>query len=375
MIVGGQAMDVLIDKGPVLGGLIVLAGISLYLLRTVLDEDRSAILRARVYRAILAVSKRRDHEKKYLSNDLRGRLNLARRNLDYGREVLPQAVNIEWVEGTSSDTYDLSEGEFIIRLDPAQNQAANIVRMAEAITRRTSLVGLRNVIEKPLREALHSNLVRKLLISIGNRQALDVFFPETLPCIGSDPEFEAWHTRVVEIDDQGLYERLLLLELEDFGRRILGMVPRPYMIGEVEQLVQFVHKLATRREREEVPLQYLRAHMRVGVILVAKAATIRDRGIEPYVEAARIHIETHQVSALYLIVWEKAHLSGSRVGIDYARKCHHLCRAIKSRFDLEEHFTYAYPYVDPNGLRRRGEISRYIVPQVDLRATDPLFCR
>jgi len=217
-----EILDTLIDRGPAIGGLILLVGVVVYLLRTLLDEDRSAVFRGRAYKALLAVSKRRDHEKKYLSNDLRGRLNLARRDLHYGRQILPQAVKIEWIDGTSSETYDLSDNEFVIRLDPSQHQAHNIVRMAEAMTRRTSLTGLHSVIEKPLRDALHCNLVRKLLTAIGNQQALDVFFPETMPAPGIDLQFDTWNTRVVEIDNQGLYERLLLVELEDLAGVFLG---------------------------------------------------------------------------------------------------------------------------------------------------------
>ena len=115
--------------------------------------------------------------------------------------------------------------------------------------------------------------------------------------------------------------------------------------------------------------RYLRAHLRVGVVLVAKANTIFAQGITPYIEAARINIDQNHVNALYLVVWEKPHLSQWRTAIEYAKKCRQLRHAMKAQLRLEEHFSCAYTYVDPNGYRRDGQISRYVVTDVGSNGT------
>ena len=59
----------------------------IYLLRTLLDEDRSARLRARFYKALYKVSGKSEVEKKYRENDVTSRINLARRNMPFAKST------------------------------------------------------------------------------------------------------------------------------------------------------------------------------------------------------------------------------------------------------------------------------------------------
>jgi hypothetical protein len=355
-----QIIQFLRDYGWQVGLIVFLAALVLFLLRIILDEDRSALARARIYKSLLKISGKREHEKRYLANDLRGRINMARRKMHFGTQALPQAVKIEWIEGTRAGTYDLSDNEFVIRLDPAEEQTRNIIRMVEAVVCRTSLVGLRNLIRKPLRLALQLTLIRKILRNVRNQKVLDEFFAGFYPEPGRDSDFDTWNSVVVEIDDQGFYERLLLVELEDFARRILGKEPAIFMISEVEYLVRFVHRIATRDLGVEVPLVFKRAHIRLGIVLVAKAQKIIELGIDPYIEAARIKIQEEKCDALYFIIYEQIYPKSWKSFMQYKARCAQLQRILRSRFRLFEHFSATYLYVDPNGRRRGGQITRYI---------------
>ncbi len=204
-----QIVQILKDYGWQLGLIVSLAVIAIILVRIILDEDRSALFRARIYKSLLTISGKREHEKKYLANDLRGRINLARRNMHFGRQALPQAVKVEWVEGTRPCTYDLSDGEFVIRLDPAADQTRNILRMVEAVVCRTSLAGLRNLILKPLRLAIQLTLIRKVLRNIGNPQALDEFFADFYQTFVGN--FLFWDTIFHEFQKEILFTKNCLI--------------------------------------------------------------------------------------------------------------------------------------------------------------------
>jgi len=340
---------------PVVGLTIIV-----FLVRLIFDEDRSALFRAKVYKALLAATGKREHEKKYLANDLRGKINLARRKIHYGKQAIPQAVRLEWVEGTNPHTYDIADNEFVIRLDPSEAQSKNILRMVEAVVCRTTFVGIKHLLEKPLHLALNLTLIRKLLAKIQNQNALDEFYSNYYPKPGLNDSFDEWNSFVTKIDDQGLYERLLIVELEDFSRRILGMEPKYFMVGEIEKLVRFVYEIATREEGVEIPLSLKRAHINLGIILVAKAQKILEQGISPYIEAMRINIEQKGREAIYLIIWDKLHMRSLKDFIKYTNRCAQLQRAIGKQFNVIEHFNTKYSYVDPNGYRREGQIIRFI---------------
>jgi hypothetical protein len=82
------------------GAFLILIGIIYYLLRVILDEDRSAAWRARIYKAVYKVSGKSEAEKKYIENDICSRINITRRNMPFGKEYLPKAIKVEWFEST-----------------------------------------------------------------------------------------------------------------------------------------------------------------------------------------------------------------------------------------------------------------------------------
>ena len=176
------------------------------LLRVLLDEDKSSLFRARMYKTLLLFSKRRDHEKKFISNDIKGRLNLARKNLHFGQISLPKAVNVEWIDGTDPKSYNISEGEFVVCLDPANEQEKNIVCLAQALVQRSSLIGIRHIINRPLQKALDVTLTKRLLQKTKHSPSLYWFHSNIIENVTKTGGITSlWHSKVTEIDEQGLF--------------------------------------------------------------------------------------------------------------------------------------------------------------------------
>jgi len=345
-----------VTHGAATGICLVLFIALLWALRVILDEDKSSLWRSRFYKAILQISRKKCHEKKYLSNEIMARLNLARRDIHYGSESLPRISSIEWVDGELNQTYNISDGEYIVRLDPSEDQHKNVVRMTEAVVRHTALTGIRHLVHGPISDSIDLTMIKKILSLSGNRRSIDYFFQEIYPTEGKDPSFDEWNKQVVRIDEYGLFERLMIVELEDFARRVHGMAPRPYMIGNVEYFVKWLHKIATKQEGEEVPLEYFRTHISVGLVLVAKTATIRQSGIDRYLEAVEIYIQSG-ADTVYVIIWDRPNLSD---WWSYKRVCESLVDAIPKKTVLQHHFTHEYEYVDVEGKKRTGAISRFL---------------
>src|SRR5713226_607074 len=139
----------------------------------ILDEDRAAIWRARLYKGIFQITRQTQAEKRYISNDIKGRLNKARSRHHFGKALLPRAVDIVWVDGGAGAVNEVKEGEFVVRLDPSRDQEKNIALLASSIVKRTTLVGIRHSVEEPLQLAIDLNLIKCLLAGIRNKSALD----------------------------------------------------------------------------------------------------------------------------------------------------------------------------------------------------------
>jgi len=341
----------------------LLALVVWYFLRVLLDEDLSSVWRAKLFRAMHAVSGRTDHEKRYIANDARGRLNLARREIHFAGGPLPRAIDVAWVSTAPGSTLDVREGEFIVRLDPAASQSHNIALLAAAIVRRTTMVGIRHSVEAPLQTAIDLNLTRQLLAALGNRSVLDWFLQAVyVPATTGDAPTHGRNDQITSIDERGLFTRLLMVELEAFSRAVHGLAPRPYMAGEIEGLVEFLYTLCTKPPRQKVPLRYERAYIRIGVIILAVTEKFLA-SIDPYVQAMDSHLK-HELTSIYVLAFDKdwlgeidpEHLD------EWTKQLAHFEKEVAAGTAVTKDFDVEYSCVDHTGRRRRARCIRYAAP-------------
>jgi hypothetical protein len=154
--------DILVELAKQYGIWLVLVAVIVYLLRILSDEDKSAVWRARLYKLEFQLTGKREKEKKFISNDVKGRLNLARRDMHFGQSILPRAVDVVWVHNGAPGAYDLKEGEFVVKLDSSERQEKNIATLATLLVEKTTLQGIRHSVEKPIQVAVDMNLESQL---------------------------------------------------------------------------------------------------------------------------------------------------------------------------------------------------------------------
>jgi hypothetical protein len=335
----------------------------IYLLRILLDENQSALWRGRLYRAAFSVSRKREHEKKFISNDINGRINLARNKLHFGKDLLPKSVKVEWIEGTNGGTYDLKEGEFVVCLNPAHHQEINIVRLATAVAERTSLIGIRGILEKPLATAIDLNLVKNILCQLKNKRILDWFLTQEYQLsVQRDAKLSTWNGKIAEIDEKGLFTRILLIELDSFAKKIFGMAHKPFMAGEVEGLVNFLYLIATKQFGQQVPLDYICAYIKIAVVLVADTSKILSGGIERYVKAVNYELNK-KINTVYAIIFEKEWLKeiDPKAEEEFTKLVKNLDNAILQSSRINKDFEVKYSCMDTLGRRRSAKCIRYTI--------------
>ncbi len=344
------------------GVFLIFIGVIYYLLRVILDEDRSAAWRARIYKVVYKASGKSKAEKKYIENDIGSRINIARRNMPFGKEFLPKAIKIEWFEGREGETTYIKENEIVIRLDPAESQEKNVVLLTDALVKQTSLIGIRHILNKPLEFSMDLNLVKNLLKEIGNRRILDWFFRnEYQPNIDKTDEIKEWNGKVVEIDEKGLFTRLLLVELNDYSKRIMGKPSSSELFDEIAGLVNFLYKIATKTYGQDVPLDYVKRNVKTGVILVGETSKILHDGIKPYLKAF-IYNMNQELTSIYLIQFDKELLGATNPQDyeDFVELTKGLDKKIEESSRVQKDFQLKYACTDTSGNKRKAKITRYI---------------
>lgn len=329
----------------------------------VVDEETAASWRARIFKAVYHVTGLTQAEKRYISNDIKGRLNRARRGHYFGKSVLPRAVDIIWVEGGAGAVNEIREGEFVVRLDPSRDQAKNIAVLASSIVKRTTLLGIRHSVEGPLQSAIDLNLIKCLLSTIHDKNALDYFFiNEYTPQLLQNAETKAWNDQIALIDERGMFTRILLVELDEFAKRVHGVPPRPFMAGEVEGLVTFLYRIATKQAGKYVPLQLEKAYIRVAILIVAITDKILT-SVDPYVRMMNALLNKGFFS-IYVIGFDKEWLG------EADPQSYELFQEQRDRLSTEvdktttavKDFDVEFFCVDQRGKRRKARCVRYRAP-------------
>jgi len=351
----------LVTKYGVWGILLFLVGAIIRLLNVILDEDRSAAWRARFYKGVYKITGKTEAEKKYIENDISSKINLARRNMPFGKEYLPKAIKVQWVEGQEGRTAQIKESELLVRLDPAESQERNIVLLANALVKQTSLTGIRHILNEPLELSMDLNLIRNLLKEVGDRRVLDWFLRnEYQPNVDKSEEIKEWNGKIVEIDERGLFTRLLLVELDEYSKRVMGKPASSEMFDEIAGLVDFLYKISTKAYAQDVPLDYITRNIKIGVLLVGETSKILS-GIENYLIAFAYKIE-RQLTSVYAIVWDKEFLGNinPEAHQKFVETTESLDKNIQKFFRVTKDFELKYTCADHAGNKRKAKISRYI---------------
>jgi len=343
-------------------GLILLLCFLIYkLLNILIDEDKSNIWRAKFYKVLYKLSKKSEAEKKYISNDVSGRLNLARRRMPFGKDLIPKSIKLEWIENAQGESYVPKEGELVVKLDPAEAQEKNITSLAQALVQRTALIGIRYVLEKALEDAIDLNLIKSLLNKIGNRPIMDWYMRhEYMPQVDQSEDLKKWNSKIIEIDERGLFTRLLLVELESYGKNLSGRPKTIEMESEIKGLIEFIFKIATKRYGEDAPLDYRRRNIKIGVLLVGETSKMLS-SIEPYIKAFIMHLN-QEAKAIYVVSFSKEFLKEkdeeSSKAFEEMRA--YLHKRIEHDFKVQKDFELTYSCSDVAGRRRKAKCVRYI---------------
>ena len=252
------------------------------------------------------------------------------------------------------------EGELVIKLDSAETQDRNIVSMTEALVQRTVLVGIRYVLEDSLEDSIDLNLTKNLLAEIGNRKVLDWYMDtEYMPKVHQSKLHKEWNSKIIEIDERGLFTRLLLVELDPYAKKIVGRPKTQYMVAEIETLIEFIYRIASKSYGENAPLDIITPNIKIGVLLVGQTAKVLN-SIDPYMMAFCRKLDK-RAEAIYLISFCSEFLKERDEESERAfeNMKTYLHQEIDRSFEVEKDFELDYLCFDVKGMKRKAKCLRY----------------
>lgn len=198
---------------------------------------------------------------------------------------IPDLV-IQWVSEDNLET-KLKEGKAIIKLKFDNDNTRNILKATNIFVRDAFLKHSKPYLNDSFRKALDLIVSKKILLQIKSNQSnlISQFFEEN--SIDSEEVFEKCE-KIEEVDDNGLMTRILLRELNNFGDKLMGRLPKPEHKEESDKFLNFLNQIATREYDDDTPLAFINDTLKVGVILVARIETYTNYGLEPYLRRIKL---------------------------------------------------------------------------------------
>jgi|GEM_PF-861445 len=207
-------------------------------------------------------------------------------------------LSINWVNEDNIETV-LTEGKAIVKLKFEDNQAKNIVKATSIYIKNAFLKHTKPYIKENLRKALDICVTKKILLKIEKNKSniLSIFIEENSS--ENSDVFESCEL-IEDIDDNGLFTRILLRELDLFGKKLHGRIIKEDYKKESDEFLRFVNQISIREYDDDTPLSFSRQILKVGIILVAKEETFTNYGIKPYLRRIKLGL-SKGIESFYLL--------------------------------------------------------------------------
>jgi hypothetical protein len=226
--------------------------------------------------------------RKALAGRLESRINnFAVTSYEAIQHVDPNGAKIAWVDSDAAvDCALTADGDVVVYLNPAKPEGENLARAALMYISRKFVPRSKLYMTPRQRESMDLFVTGRLLDQANPDIASEFFSKFVGPATLSDEKLSALVETYSVMDRAGLFFPVFIQELVFMGEKVALGGARKAVEAEVRSLLGFLSSRANRVVGDEsVPMSYEGRFCKCGLVIVAKAEKLAERGIDPYVQA------------------------------------------------------------------------------------------
>lgn len=233
---------------------------------------------------------------------IEGQVNSFRESVQSQAEgVLPYGLRLQWHSQVDPETF-VQADNVIVRMACQTNPERNLVTSALAYCSRAVVPRARPYLERSLLRSVDLVVTKKMLAHANAHSSLEYFWDSVYePECRGDSAIQRYCVVMDGLDEKGFFTRILLREFLEFGVRIYPRALRDSerFAQESKAFVKYLDVLALRGPGEEVELSFVRDHIRMGVVLIARPKTLALAGLDPYIKWLRTY-KVRDAHAVYI---------------------------------------------------------------------------
>ena len=217
-------------------------------------------------------------------------------------EYAPYNLSIRWVPEESERQSFLQGQTVVARLSYDDNPHLNYLTALSLYMKQGFLPQARQFLPSDVRRAMDLATITILLASVGNRAAQSMFLEEILPYEWeTQSSAKTPYSYFLDMEEFGLFRRLFLPEVFEYGIRERVGGPRSKHKAELSRFVRWLKDLTSDMEYHSLAeLQFADDSIAVHVVPVGVRSKIEEKGVQPYVNAVE-RCRNDNVDAVYLM--------------------------------------------------------------------------
>jgi len=196
-------------------------------------------------------------------------------------------LSIEWIKSDENLDTIFKEGKAIVKLNFDKDQTKNILKATTVYVKDAFLKHSKPYMSEKLKKALDFSITRKILLNINKnkKNILSQFIEDN---ISETEQITEQISFIEEIDDNGLLTRIFIRELDYWGTKLAGRLPKSEHKEEADNFLNFIYDIVIREPEDYTELQFTKNNLKIGVLLVAKKDTYLSYGLEPYLRRIKL---------------------------------------------------------------------------------------
>jgi len=291
----------------------------------------------------LLASFNRAWQKSAIKAEIQSNINSFSRTID--KEVpdtMPYNIKLKFVK--EIDRAELMQGKnlVIVRIRDRIHDDKNIVHAMLTFCPSGVMPVSRIYLDDCLGDAVDYTITRKLLSSMQYQSALNYLHKEIIePAIKEKPELDKICRILDRLDEQGLFTKVVLRELRDFGTKVGSRYPTELHKNETRQFVSYMDTISTRATHEMVNTEFQGSFISMGFVFIGTDYKI-------YQEGAALYLRSLQWKKSKGI--QRAYIAARDWAIDIAERSAYLAekRKLAKIVKLTEYYA-----TDSSGQRRK----------------------
>jgi hypothetical protein len=221
---------------------------------------------------------------------IQGQINTFARSMDTEVEgCMPFNMRLDFVTEVDRAELEPTEQTVIVRIRDRLHDDRNIVHAMLAFCTVGVVPQARCFLQDAMNSAIDLTITRKLLNTQKHYSALHYLYNEVVPaCSQAKPDLDRFCRMFDTLDEDGLFTRVVLAEVRDFGARIETRYPEESHGVEAAQFVDYVHDVGTREAHEySAAVGHLGRYIRTAFVFIGIGGKMAVAGETPYINHLR----------------------------------------------------------------------------------------